>query len=421
MRILVVILIVEVGLSFAQSNTTAGLAGVGAGAALASTGQSGTASSSGAAGAPVEIQIMAFKGMQEIASRIADITDKHQDACREALKKDRQARVIERDKTAVREAVKNLQKDRKSLEEDNSVGMPEDNSRINDDLEELSERREELDTDFNSVAEETKRSCAILVEDPTSADQVGLYQASQGYYGHLGAVYGLLQEYFALQLDRSSLGFSFLDGFTQTLNVSNVSGADRIIRGIEISDPNAFQVLNTTTCMTTNAMTNKLEPTPIKKGNSCVINIFFGASTTTPTADTPYDAGLTISSGHTASSPDDNLETNTVQIIKLHGTVHGVPAPQPKKTAKKSSTEHTETPPSGEEGRLASQVPASSPSLSVAQAAGGAPSVSATPIGLTYLSAITTALGGLKSNITYGPSPFQPTTQAFEVLVESEL
>ena len=40
---------------------------------------------------------------------------------------------------------------------------------------------------------------------------------------------------------------------------------------------------------------------------------------------------------------------------------------------------------------------------------------------MTYLGDLTTALGSLKSNITYGSSTFQPTTQSLQLLMEAEL
>ena len=49
------------------------------------------------------------------------------------------------------------------------------------------------------------------------------------------------------------------------------------------------------------------------------------------------------------------------------------------------------------------------------------PGAGTSPIDLTYLSGIMTALGGIKSGITYSPSSFQPTTQAFELLIEKAL
>src|ERR1700722_13919273 len=75
----------------AQSNTTAGLAGVGAGAALASGSQNGTTPSSAAPGgagggsAPIEIQTMVFQGMKEIAAEIATLTANYQTDCKTAL------------------------------------------------------------------------------------------------------------------------------------------------------------------------------------------------------------------------------------------------------------------------------------------------------------------------------------------------
>lgn len=442
LRMFLLLSLCSVSSAFAQGgNTTAGLAGVGAGAALNSAaGQGGTTPSSaaGAAGAgagggstPIEIQIMVFKGMQEIASSVAGLTEKHEPACKAALDADTNGKIIAVDRTKLQADVKRLEEDRKTLnfeKDSDSAGIPKDRTRLEDDLKGITEDKQTLDDHISALNDATKKSCAILVEDATSANQIGLYQAVQGYYGHLGGVYGLLQEYFALQLDKSSLNFTFLDGFTQTVNITNASSEDRIIKTIEIAPPNPkIFKLDSTTCMTTNPATKKLEPTVIKKGASCVIEVFLEASTTTPAKETNYLASLTISSGHIAASPDDKVRTDSVQTVKLTGTVPAAPV-EAEKQGKKPAGKGAEAQPStgippGKYSYIygvpSETAAAPTPTPAATPAAGGA--AASTPAGLTYLSDITTALGGLKSNITYGPSSFQPTTQAFEVLVEAEL
>jgi hypothetical protein len=78
MRILTVVFVAAVlstaPLSFSQSgNTTAGLAGIGAGAALGASSGTGSTTSSGAGGAPVEVQIMSFYGLDKIAADVAKV------------------------------------------------------------------------------------------------------------------------------------------------------------------------------------------------------------------------------------------------------------------------------------------------------------------------------------------------------------
>ncbi len=109
------------GSGFAQSNTTAGLAGVGAGTALgAATGQGGTASSSAAAGGgggntPIEIQIMVFKGLQEIAKNVAELTATHDSGCEQALNGDENHRSLEEDRAALHRYGQSLDGDRQTL------------------------------------------------------------------------------------------------------------------------------------------------------------------------------------------------------------------------------------------------------------------------------------------------------------------
>src|ERR1700722_19075866 len=80
--------------AFGQSgNTAAGLAGVGAGAALgaASANQNATTPSSiggGGSSSPIEIQVMAFYGLRRIAKEIAGLTAAKQVDCKSFSDKD---------------------------------------------------------------------------------------------------------------------------------------------------------------------------------------------------------------------------------------------------------------------------------------------------------------------------------------------
>lgn len=69
-----------------------------------------------------------------------------------------------------------------------------------------------------------------------------------------------------------------------------------------------------------------------------------------------------------------------------------------------------------ESGALATTT--TTPATGATATAGAA---AATPLSLTYLSGIGTALTGIKAGITYSSSFLQPTTQSFQVLLESEL
>jgi len=134
------VLTAAVGLA-QTSPTVAGLAGAGAGAALgAGAGQNATTPSSaggaggaGGASAPIEIQVMAYHGLQKIATVIAGKAAGH--------------------------GLKHL-----------------------------------------------------LIEDTSSATQVGLYQAVQGYWDHLYALHDGLQDTFALVVTPSTLAVPQVDG-----------------------------------------------------------------------------------------------------------------------------------------------------------------------------------------------------------------
>jgi hypothetical protein len=407
-----------------SSNTAAGLAGVGAGAALGqATGQGGTTPSSAGSGggsSPIEIQIMVFKGMQEIAKNIAAVTAVHESGCQipksDSLKNDREQ--LYRDSVILDQARKILERDKKALKEDKLTpddveDSTQDSNKIRTDKSALKQAIANAEHDNQLLAAQiikeendleiaAKRSsgdlannlCAVLIEDPTSANQIALYQASQGYYNHLKKLDAHLWAYFSLQLPQSTVNIST----TPSISVRNVGRDNRKIKGITIiftgSGANPFVPDPSSNCLT--LPNNVLIP-----NTSCDIRVNF------PTAGTPpgtYLASLNIKSG----DPDSN-ETDTTQTVQLSGTV--APPPPPPRTGIKSQ---------GNSSTLGSTgAPTSGTGAPTTTGGGGA--APATPVGLTYLSDIATALGGLKSNITYSPSSFQPTTQALEVLVEAEL
>jgi len=434
--------ILSAGSAFPQSgNTTAGLAGIGAGAALsAANGQGATTPSSAGGGggsAPIEIQIMVFKGMQDIARNIADSTAVHLSGCTisrdETFQGDRDR--IREDRTTSERVLKMLEQHRRILKDDQKVTQPdseilsESRQRIKDDesalknaTDQLNLDMRQLDTDMRDLVEANNGSCAILIEDPTSYNQIALYQAAQGYYDHLKKLHDQLQEYFSLQVVPSSLAFTPKSGepaISQTVSVTNVGSNPRKIKAITLEGPNsAIFDVDASDCQIT---LNLYKYKELSRGESCGITLTFPA-TQTPAGN--YSATLTISSGESSST-----NTDTVQTMLLTGTLAPSAEDLKKKEdeQKKLQKELQKLSPQGQEFLNRYYIPSDQvANLAAPAAGGGAPTAPggpapSTPLGLTYMSDITTALGGLKSNITYGSSSFQPTTQAFEVLVEAEL
>jgi hypothetical protein len=71
---------------------------------------------------------------------------------------------------------------------------------------------------------------------------------------------------------------------------------------------------------------------------------------------------------------------------------------------------------------MIAQAPAAAGAATTTAApASGGGGAATSPIELTYLSGVMTALAGVKSGSSYAPSSFQPTTQAFIALIQQEL
>lgn len=452
-------LLLAAGLGLAQSNTTAGLAGVGAGAALGTAlGQGGTTPSSAGGGgaggnsAPIEIQIMVFKGMQEIASNVADRTVSHLGPCaaqvsaefneeRERLRAD--GKDLERDNDRLRKETEPSEQSSGT----SAAGLNQTPSNNQNQIQSVTARvqgdRQKLDKDLGALeALEAKlsgkgsaRSCAILVEDPTSANQIALYRAVQGYVDHLHKIHDQLQAYFSLQITPPSVSFSATVTTPQALTVTNIGNDPRQIKSIGVAgaSPSAFAI-NSSDCEN-----RAVPPNPPYKllngGASCVISVTFPSA---GTPQGPQSAILTISTGNPA-----NTDSDTTQTVQLAGTA---PPPRPQPPSPPAPPIGQRQPATEQQRfqleqqqlqQLQQQVQelqiiqlqqstaataAASASTGTSSTGTSTPSASAsTPLGLTYLSDIGTALAGLKSNITYGSSSFQPTTQQLEVLVEDDL
>jgi hypothetical protein len=404
--------------AFGQSNTTAGLAGVGAGAALAGNGQNGTSASSAAGGggggggsAPIEIQTMVFQGMKEIASEIATLTASYQSDCATALNSDDNL-TARRD--YVMALIAKLEADSAALHGDRGADQPnlgkitDARKQVREDESKLAAAKAALNLALDALPDATKKVCSILVEDSVSSNQTGLYQAVQGYYSQLQQLDGKLQPYFALQIT-PSLSFSFTQdqaAVPKAIVVLNGAGNPRKIKGIIATGSPAFDV-DTKEC---------LDKETLIPADQCSINVTFPRDGVTVQPDKQYPATVSITSG------DPNSDrTDVTQTVQLTATVTAAPKPE------------TEKQPAGEKSgkKPGQKFQLSGPFAATASGAGGGTSGggggggggggATTPLGLTYLGDLQTALGALKSNITYGASGFQPTPQSFQLMVESEL
>jgi hypothetical protein len=239
----------------------------------------------------------------------------------------------------------------------------------------------------------------------------------EGYYEHLKFLDGDLADYFTLQVDAPPLSFSAATP-SQKVKVTNIGTKPVTIKGVKIGgDAFSFGLRSDLT-------PDNCESQTLRSGDFCLITVNFSYSGPPPT-----EANLTLAGQlHIPTGA-----TRTEQTLHLTGTVAAPPhrAQEEEKAKEKFQ---------GELGKLTKPSRDYADNLtskyedlkSLVESQGGAPSTPPTsptgsggaataPVSLTYLGDIMTALGGIKSGVAYAPSSAQPTTQAFEVLVEAEL
>lgn len=498
MRYLATILLFALATSSAlgQSNTTAGLAGAAAGAALgANAGQGSTTPSSaggasGGANSPIEIQIMVFKGMQDIARNIAERSVQHifnRYGCdiRETgpfkgytrnLRRDHET--VDRDNRELEKASSTLREDREAVPQETET-LKQDENRINQSREKLQadaitadHDQAALDDYLGNLGRDAMQRCSILVEDTTSASQIAFYEALQGYVHDLQSLHDQLQTYFSLQIAVSPTMSAPVANNAPPqpygVTIKNVGSSARKIKNIGLIGIGIPFTLDPTKS-TDNTL--PCEPdssyTTLNSGESCGITVTFPTKGTAPGS---YSTTITILTGDPYSSNSDTTQTaqltgtvskqsETAQqenqaLQELRETPHRLSQPSAvikalqneeakknlpsdlKKQFAKALQDYSKnrgnpnviSEPSRQTAEIAiedqlAQTGAAPPTQSQTTPAptGTTTPSSGTPVDMTYLSTIMTALGGIKSAITYAPTPFQPTTQAFELLVENEL
>ena len=246
----------------------------------------------------------------------------------------------------------------------------------------------------------------MLVEDPASANQIALYQAVNGYYNQLSTLHRSLQNSFPMVVTPASV--TFPAGVTQgNITVTNKGDAPLTVGPINIlpgtsADANTFRA---NSCAA------------IPPNGNCVISVTFNGPQPVPGRAQTLQATMTITGTMNVQNADGTQRVvQSSQVVQLVGVV---PAQNPLTLGERQQLESLR-----QRASELSEPLAGAPIIGPIAPLGGSgagSSSSTTPIGLTYLSNIMTALGGLKNGITYSPSSFQPTTQAFEVMVEREL
>jgi len=219
-------------------------------------------------------------------------------------------------------------------------------------------------------------SRAILIEDPTSAIQIAMYQAAEGYFNQLSLMHNGLNVHFSLRVTPQSLKFPI--AAEQDLKLVNTGPVS--LTHVRISkqgdSSNAFSV--GTSCP------------DIAPNGSCTLKVKYTQPAAAPPGNT-YSAQLIIADAQVKT-------TQTVQLSATYVPAHGVAAP------------------------AAAPLGAAAPGAAVGTGSSTSPaSAPTTPLWITETGALSTALGALKSGMTYTATSFQPTTQSLEILVENEL
>ena len=248
-----------------------------------------------------------------------------------------------------------------------------------------------------------KCSTPILVEDPPAATQIGLYQALEGYRTHLQQLHQILRNSLTPMITPGSATLPSPAGggpSSATITISNIGTETLTIRRGDINitgtDAARFSVGDVTcggTVLSSNADLS------IPPGQACTVAVKF----TPPQQAQTYNASLTIQPQGKA------VQTVSLTAIVRSGAISALEFQQRLNTLREQAAELGATVSSGGTGGTGG-------------AGGtGTGAGATTPIELTYLSGIMTALGGLKNGITYSPSSVQPTTQSFEAILQEEL
>jgi hypothetical protein len=262
----------------------------------------------------------------------------------------------------------------------------------------------------------------VLLEDSTASTQIGLYNALDGFASHLTALHSDLQRRLALRVAPASLDLSAAAD-TKLVTLKNEGQKPLSIPEITIGshgteggtfrvDAN-FAAISACKLMPVDAADPKKGyATTIPEKSACSIQLRFEKGTP---GDTEKKAAATLKIVSSLNVPGN---PKSVQEVQLTGIT---PAkPKPAKQGEQFLNDFVPNPPDNGTAGGAGQ-PLSQEPITPSPTTGGGSGAATTPLGLTYLSTLTTAIGALKSGITYSPSTFQPTTQSFQVLLEKEL
>jgi hypothetical protein len=396
----------------APGNTAAGLAGVGAGAALgAGAGQAGATTPGGAGGAggaastaPIEVQIMAYKGLAEIAEDIATLTE--QKLCEPLPPPGGKAQ-----KPAPVGATKPA-KTAPVIITGPPVPLPQPTPDFPDpqappaqpqapvthpNAAEALAQLEIKEDGKCPVDRDGQALRGLLLEDPTSALDIALYQSLVGYHDQLASLHSSLIDIFSLIVKPDSLTLlkgSPDQGLPITLSALDATVLTNLKIAVEGPDRTRF-VLSSEECAEVSA------------ARPCTVNVTFVPPTDIKTTQS-YSANLKISSRSFMWNHGVNLQA-TWTPPKLQPRAPETPG---------QMVMRAEWAASGFETGILPTTPTTPATGAAAPAAGAA---AASPLSLTYLSGIGTALTGIKAGISYSSASLQPTTQSFQVLVEGEL
>jgi hypothetical protein len=353
-------------------NTAAGLAGVGAGAALgAGAGQAGgttpTAAGGGGGGgsAPIEVQVMAYKGLSEIAADVAEITQR-----------------------ALCNPIPRAARTPQPAASTDSASPPSSAP--------VTSSTSAAPVDKRPTCTDADRG-HVLIEEPNSSLQIALYHSVLGYHDEQERLSEQLTASFSL---RATLSAAILtsaaghDSAILTLSTTDNASIQNVQLSLEGDSPEDFLV-------------DPMSCPVVSTDHPCQVSVKFNYSEDMQ-ANHPFRANIKIA-------------TDTYRWNHAVGVV-GIYAPPKKPIVIPPGVTEELIAPSGVNflPPQSNAAPAAAPAGGTTTSGGGGGST-AQPLSLQYLSGVETALAGLKSNIAYSSAAAQPTTQSFEVLVANEL
>lgn len=252
----------------------------------------------------------------------------------------------------------------------------------------------------------------ILLEDPNSSLQIGLYESLIAYYNQLKELHDDIELSFSLSASSEKIDFTGKQKFDVT--VTNISPQTLKIASVNTDNEALFHTQSS----------GCAEGPQLPPGDSCIVSLELDRQTLMPVSkSTTIGAKLTV-----RVENRELHKEHVAKIVPLSVTISPappavpIPAPSPDKGPLANFQLHLYSLQTN--GQLLSDLATGAGTGTGGTGTGsgsGSGTASATPQWMTNFGTLGTAIEALKSGMSYSSSSLQPTTQSFQVLLANEL